>query len=109
MIGPADARNMGIDLSKLSGSEEVEGISGVDECYCEEAYLVFTDEDGETNHYYTLMILISKHDAEEREHLPSLLGRDVLNRWKMYYAPHNPDPPILTFEVVSDDLSLPTD
>lgn len=109
LIGPADARNMGIDVASLGlDREQIHGVSGVEWCYRAEAYLAFAESDRQRLHYYPIDVLISARSADEVERLPSLLARDILNRWSMHYVGHNPGPS-LTFEIGSDDDHLVLD
>lgn len=119
MIGPIDRVTMGIDLADLAAEEiPVDGIGGVEHCAEEiDAYVVFASDDGQSRHYYQTSLLISRREVDESEltedatavhRLPSLLGRDILHRWEMHYAPHEPDPS-LSFTVISDDLTLASD
>lgn len=105
MVNPIDRARLGIDLSDLVGRYEVSGIGGTDWCAIEEAYLAFTEPDTGKVWYYNVDMLISRRGAEETRRLPSLLGRDILHRWRMFYFGHS-DERSLTFEVISDDLSL---
>lgn len=117
LIGPVDRVTMGIDLAALTGKEvPVDGIGGHEDCAEEgDAYLMFASDDGENRFYYQVKLLISKREVNDSammdedssaHRLPSLLGREILHRWEMHYAPHNPDPS-LTFTVIDDDLALP--
>ncbi|MEE8337766.1 MAG: aspartyl protease family protein [Dehalococcoidia bacterium] len=106
VLGAVDVRAMGVDISDLRGSVPVDGIGGTEYCFEEDAYLLFSDD--EKTFYYRIDLLISSRSADDELRLPSILGRHVLHRWKMYYSPTDPQP-TLAFEVVSDDLSIPMD
>lgn len=105
ILSAVDARTMGIEPEDLIGDYPVYGIGGADTCFEEEAYLAFVDEATGRICYYSVTLLIGKREPEGGKALPSILGREILHRWRMFYFPHNPEPS-LQFEVVSDDLSL---
>jgi hypothetical protein len=104
VIMPDDGRLLlGLDYSKLTGVHPSVGIGGTVEHFSEEAVLVFT-EPGVAVHFYQVEVLISPL-SPELSGVPSLLGRDILNNWKMVDAP-NQDTDQLTFEVVRSTLSI---
>lgn len=83
---PDDAKKMGLDFSALTiNSHPSKGVGGFSEGYVEQALLVFNDP-GRSICWYNLDLDILKPDEHLRE-MPSLLGRDVLNRMKMCYSP----------------------
>jgi hypothetical protein len=100
---PADCLKMGIDYDDLVESPSTSvGIGGVSQNYAERALILFT-EPGKAIHAYELTIEIVDPDSYLMD-IPSLLGRDVLNQWRMRYYPTTQ---YLGFDVVSADLSAP--
>ncbi len=83
-IHPRDASRMGIPFNRLFDSEISTGIGGGSVYFREAAIVSFAEEGMER--LYAIDLLI----AEPREgnyEFPSLLGRDVLNRWRIVYDP----------------------
>ena len=105
ILSAVDAKAMGIASADLIGDYPVYGIGGADTCFEEEAYLAFVDEATGRISYYRVILLIGKREPGGGQTLPSILGREILHRWRMFYFPRDPEPS-LQFEVVSDDLSL---
>jgi hypothetical protein len=99
---PADAQRIGIDYSTLTGEREAVGTGGVSRSYTEPVLLAFSDP-GKSLYIYQVEIVIPEAGPEMLR-LPTLLGRDVLNRWSMSY---NPSRGRLTIRVVSADFTLP--
>ncbi|MFQ5710868.1 MAG: hypothetical protein ACE5GD_03715 [Candidatus Geothermarchaeales archaeon] len=89
-----DVRYLKLDVAKLKKAERnIGGIGGVINTYAiEDANLMFRTEDGSL-HREGLRMLVGKHDltkldAESRRLIllmPSLLGRDILRRYKLVY------------------------
>ena len=101
---PGDGNSIGVDYSILSASGQSMGISGAVDSYKERAILAFTDQ-GQIIHGYDIDLTIISPDPERPgiNRLPSLLGRDILNRWTMHYAPTADR---LEFEVVTADVRI---
>ena len=81
---PADARRSGIPFEELGNRVGYLGIGGSSACFRESANLLF--EDDSHLQIYRLDLLIAAPTSSNRD-LPSLLGRDVLNRWRIDYDP----------------------
>ena len=71
-------------IEKLRRRTEYRGIGGRSRYYREPALLGFDDQD-HTRHY--VIELLVAEPTSEGEGLPSLLGRDIVNRWYMQYDP----------------------
>jgi hypothetical protein len=81
-----DARVMNVDYSKLSGRLPSQGIGGRSLDYAEPALLVFDDAD----HIYVYGIdLVIAAPGRATSTLPSLLGRNILDRWDIRYCPED--------------------
>jgi len=86
----------------LESGEDIGGVSGTVSMFVEPCIMAFA-EPGVGIHVYQLRLLIAPA-SPDLERTPSLLGRDVLDRWMMMY---NPPAGELAFEVRGSDLLLP--
>ncbi|MCH8009619.1 MAG: hypothetical protein IIC91_12225 [Chloroflexi bacterium] len=97
-----DALKMRVDYSKLKlGDHDSIGISGTTRHYVEPAIVTF-EEAGRRLHVYEIDLRITPNNPKLRR-VPSLLGRDVLDRWRMSY---NPSKGRLNFQVISADATI---
>lgn len=102
VILPNDGVRIGLDYASLTGDHESIGLGGVCQNFAEPAIIVFTDP-GRYLYAYMINVAICAPDPDLMD-LPSLLGRDVLNQWRMRYdATRNQ----LTFTVLSADAKVP--
>lgn len=85
-LHPADAIRAGVPFNDLRNRARYSGIGGSSPYFREQALLLFDDE--EQTHIYQLNLLIAEPN-ESNGTLPSLLGRDVINRWRIEYDPTN--------------------
>ena len=85
MVMPSDAKRLGIPYDLLQGDRECGGIGGTIHNFVERAILVFSDPQVML-YGYDLEISIMPDDSE-MEDVPSLLGRDVIDRWRVIYDP----------------------
>ena len=83
-LHPADAIRAGIPFDELGNRLGYPGIGGSSAYFRESVNLLF--EDGSYLQIYRLDLPIAAPTGSNRD-LPSLLGRDVLNRWRMDYDP----------------------
>ena len=83
-IHPEDVRRVGIPLERLSDARVSTGIGGNSVYFREPAVMSFTDE--RVKRLYVVELLIGE-PGESSNKLPSLLGRNILNRWRMEYDP----------------------
>ena len=83
-LHPADAIRARIPFDRLGNIIGYAGVGGSSPYFREVANLLFEDES--YLRIYRLNLLIAAPTDNNRE-LPSLLGRDVLNRWRMDYDP----------------------
>jgi hypothetical protein len=98
-LNPFDGRRAELDYGAFHGESRSVGVGGDVRFFVEPAILLFIEEERKL-HAYFLDLEISPPDPGI-EGLPSLLGRDVLDRWAMTYDPTNQR---LEFEVRSADL-----
>ena len=97
LLMPLDAQRMGIDYSMLDNEVSALGIGGASENFVEPAYLAFVDD--EALYGYEIELHICK-PADELMSVPSLLGRDIINRWRVTYDKSASE---LLAEVISSD------
>ncbi|HEY3783418.1 MAG TPA: hypothetical protein VGL56_20235 [Fimbriimonadaceae bacterium] len=101
ILMPSDGIRLGIDYALLRGNRECQGIGCTIHTFVEKAILVFSDEKA----VYTYSVDLDIHALDASlESVPSLLGREVLDRWSMNY---NPSKNQLTFAVVTSDATFP--
>ena len=101
VLMPTDGMRLGVDYARLSGDQESVGIGGISRNFIEDAIVLFTDP-GRYLYAYELNLVVCP-PAPEILDVPSLLGRDILNRWRMRYDPTRDK---LTFTVVSSDTRV---
>lgn len=104
VLMPTDALIAHVPFHRLRDPRRVGGVGGTSQMFLEDAWLQFLDERGNgVLCSYGIQILV----AARSKHLlatPSLLGRDVLDRWSMTYARPRRR---LSFRVLSADLVEP--
>ena len=85
---PSDGTRLGIDYSTLSGPRANSyGAGGKSRPYRYRSVVAFTGHNPRRR-AYVVDLLIYPQDPD-LDVLDSLLGRDVLNRWRMRYDPNN--------------------
>ena len=100
---PADGLRIGLDYGTLTPSPIPSvGIGGVSRSYTEESIVLFS-EPGKALYLYEVALEIVGPDDHIMD-IPSLLGRDILNRWRMDYSPTTDE---LTFQVITADHTIP--
>ena len=89
-LHPDDGRRIGCPYDELRSPRNMAGVGGSSQYFEESAMVVLYDGDG--THTFDIELLVSKPQpasvSEPRpvvNRLPSLLGRDVLNRMRMDY------------------------
>jgi gag-polyprotein putative aspartyl protease len=79
VLMPADSRKLGVDPRILVSPTTSQGIGGPARGFNEEALLSFSDK----HSIYTYLIELEiPAFATHNQHFPSLLGRDILKRWR---------------------------
>jgi hypothetical protein len=99
---PKDGNGMGLPYDRLRNAQTTVGVGGPVECCPEAAVLAFY-EDGRQIRGYALDVDVMRADGQIAG-LPSLLGRDILDCWRMIYAPLAAQ---LDFEVLKADATIP--
>ena len=86
MLMPLDARDLGVDHTALRTPALARGIGGAVTTYTEPAHLAFLDDDYDGGGLcgYDVSLRIC-HPTESAMRVPSLLGRDVIDRWRVTY------------------------
>ena len=84
IIHPSDGQKLGIPFGELQSEIVSVGIGGNHPYFLEDAVILF--EDNTSLREYRCEVLIGKPSASLNR-LPSLLGRSLLNNWRMVYDP----------------------
>jgi hypothetical protein len=81
---PADSRKLGVRTKSLRNPTVSEGIGGAAKGFNEQIILTFSD-----NRYIYSYLFDAEISAPTRHNyrFPSLLGRDILNRWRFVLEP----------------------
>ena len=98
---PKDAAILGVDYDALPDPDETLGVGGTAEISQEDVDIVFADSEVRVVYVYRMpvrILLPSGNPSEMR--LPSLLGRDIINRWRIVYDQSVPE---LSVEVLASD------
>ena len=97
-----DTLLMGVDYSNLTlGQRMSVGIGGTARHFVEPAIVTFS-EPRRYLHVYEIDLAIVQFN-QDLTRMPSLLGRDILDRWRMTY---NPEKKRLSFHVWSADHTI---
>ena len=98
---PRDSVRLGIPFTQLARGPGSIGIGGPSNEYVARASISFLDSDGRIHSYLLDLAIVGAGSGVDV--LPSLLGRDILNRWRMVYDPSIDE---LSFEVHTADRTL---
>ena len=82
LLMPLDGQRMGIDYGMFQKKGTSQGIGGASENYIESAYLAFVGD--EALYGYEIELRVCR-PSNELMTIPSLLGRDVIDRWRVTY------------------------
>ena len=80
VLMPADSKKLGIDFKKLINPTSSQGIGGFQKGFNETAVIALSD--GKYVYGFDIELEIAER-TKDNQHLPSLLGRDVLNRCRL--------------------------
>ena len=86
MIHPSDGKTINVPFGELCNSVEHRGIGGSRRYHSENAVIFFLD--GSSLRRYPTVVSIAKPD-DVLGATPSLIGRPLLNSWRMLYDPSN--------------------
>lgn len=102
ILMPGDARRLGVPFDQLVGDNECGGLGGIVHCFEERALLVFSEHKVALYAYELCMDIMP--DDPQMVDVPSIVGRDVIDRWLITYDPqHNS----LGIVVQSADMVFP--
>lgn len=101
-LHPGDAIPANIPFDRLENLTANRGIGGQSSYFVEQAILSFRDADGRPIYLYDIDIRIGKPE-EVSDRIPSLLGQDVLKRWRVV---HHPPADRLEFQSVDADYTI---
>ena len=102
LLMPADAATMNIDFNALKSPSSSFGIGGSAKAYVEPASIVFVSRDGDRLFGYNIQLYI-QHPTASAMRVPSLLGRDIIDRLRVTY---NKSTNELLADVVSCDIEF---
>ena len=100
-LHPYDAQEIGVPFDLLRDEAYSGGVGGSALYYRERARLSFRD--GSITSAYDIQLLIARPTTSNRT-FPSLLGRDIINRWSVLYEPINGR---LECRAIEADFTLP--
>jgi aspartyl protease len=86
-LSPTDAAKIGLDYSKLTFSEELQGVTGKAKAARIPGVLTVRAEDNTLYVYDVQVTVVEPDPTVNRDEVPSLLGRDVISCWKTNYDP----------------------
>ncbi len=101
---PTNAIKIGIDHKALVDPTVVGGLGGNVVCFKETTVIGFDEPNRKLIRYYFVKILIPELQPDLMR-MPSILGRDILDRWYMHYDPSKKR---LVFSVRSADYTVKT-
>ena len=101
MIHPLDGTRMGIDYPALTDVAESIGVGGISRNFIEPAVAVFA-EPRRNLYVYNIQVAVCPPSPDIMD-LPSLLGRDILDNWRMTYSPQQRR---LVFKVLVADATI---
>lgn len=82
LLMPLDGQRMGIDYKQFEKEDQSLGIGGISSNYIEPAYLAFV---GDNELYGYEIELCICQPSEAMLDIPSLLGRDIIDQWRIIY------------------------
>jgi hypothetical protein len=99
-LTPADGRRLRIDYNRLTREDHAIGYTGSTADFMCEGIVTFADL-GVAEYEYDIDLRITKPDHNiELFVIPSLLGRDIINRWQLGLDPKTQ---LITANVLSSD------
>ncbi len=85
-IMPTDGHRLGIDYSTLTGRKvSIRGVSGSIDSIKRPVFILFTEDRGKVRLYRILIDIMP--DETKLHGLHSLLGQDILSRWRTVHDP----------------------
>ena len=83
---PADGLTIGVDYQALINPTVVGGMGGNAKCFRETAVLALDEPNRNLIRCYSITMMIPRAH-QDLMRMPSILGRDILDRWRMNYDP----------------------
>ena len=102
LLMPADAATMGIDYDQLKNPGSSFGIGGPAMVYLEPAHVAFISADGDRLYGFDIQLYV-QHPSTPAMHVPSLLGRDIIDRLRTTYDKSKNE---LLADVLSSEVNL---
>ena len=102
VLHPGDVLLLQVDYAQLKGDVPIQGAGGIVRNCAERGLLVFAEENRRLLRAYSVDLMIPPPSLDNLR-LPSLLGRDVLDRWEMRFSRSRG---LLRFTVVSADSTI---
>ena len=100
---PTDATTMSVKYEDLRNESHTRGIGGIQKIYRERAFLAFPSVN-RIAYGYNLDIAILHPPEDDGVILPSLLGRDVMDHWRVIYSRSEN---LISAEIRSCDREVP--
>ena len=100
VLMPTDALRLGVLYTKLHTTTQSYGVGGISQDFREPATFAISDGD---LHFYKISLVIMEARPELKD-APSLLGRDIISRWKITLDHSNG---IAMADIVSSDFKAP--
>lgn len=99
-VHPRVLEGLGVDMQVVMAlpASQIWGIGGSITVYNAQGFLAFQDSDNA----YLYELPISIYDPKDPPDVPSVIGRDILERWRMVYAKAQG---VLEFEVLESDYT----
>jgi len=82
VLMPPDSKKLGVNFNLLENPVTSTTVGGPAKGFMEEAVVAFLDKDKNIIYAYEIKVQIFKRTRGNTT-LPSLLGRDILNRWRV--------------------------
>lgn len=101
-LNPGDGNRINLDYSRLIYSEPAIAVGSKHNAAVLYAIVAFASDEGILP-VYGIQLHITPY-SRKYEKLPSMLGTDILHRWRMNW---NPSKDLLEFEIISSDKILP--
>jgi hypothetical protein len=85
VLMPKDAMKLGVDYSLLGKPTKARGVGASAKCYRVEAMVSLRDEDDEPISHRIILAIIEPDSKGANMGMPSLLGRDIINEYRMIF------------------------
>lgn len=103
IIMPIDGGRLKIDYNQLRNTISTIGIGGFNTDFQEQGSLYFIDSSGNSLYAYDIILRIASVTSNNQK-FPSVLGRNIIDNWRLVYDKRNDD---LTADVWRADSVIP--